>query len=358
MSIQQLKGEELRWDVPFADETLMETVPDVPYMSENFCYTGYDPVSRVGFYVHMGRWIGDPEVLREFFMIWLPDGSVLWAQAFGRGDCMQGPNIACGRLIIEEPGKRIRIKYSGPMQLIPLEQVANPAPRAHVLDMVTLDLMFTGTAPCWYYPTTDNTTWSKFHLEQMGRATGQINHSGKKHNVDGVSYRDHSRGPRNLNDLRGHTWIQGQFPSGEAFCFYLLWMMVDGKEVQALSEGKLLKDGKFYPVRIVSVPRGSTSLDPLQNYEIVLESEFGTMNIEAIPQALSFFSFGRLQSHYLAGIPYGAVEFPLQNIEQPTEFRWNGKVGYGHTERSYWRADAESASDPAKLRAVYSNNPR
>jgi hypothetical protein len=286
-------------------------------------------------------------------MVWLPDGSVLWAQGFGRGDCTQGPYIACGRLIFEEPGKRIRVKYSGPMQLIPFDQVASPEPRAHVLDMVDFDVLFTGTAPCWYYPSTDNSSWAKFHIEQMGQATGFVRHRGIKHNVDGVTYRDHSRGPRNLVDLRGHTWIQGQFPGGEAFCIYQVWLKIDGKEVEALSEGKIFKDGKFYPVRIVSVPRGSTSLDAQQDFEIVLESELGTHTIKAMPQALSLYSFGRLQSHYLAGIPYGALEFPLQNIEQPTEFLWNGKTGHGHTERSYWRADAESASDPEKLRAVY-----
>lgn len=353
MSTSLLNAEQLTWDVPFADETLMETVPDVPYMSENFCYSGFDPVSRIGYYVHMGRWIGDPEVLRELFMIWLPDGSVLWAQGFGHGDCTLGPQIACGRLIVEQPGKYIRIKYSGPMQLIPPAQLVTPEPRAKVLDMVELDVLFTGTAPCWYYPSTDNSSWAKFHIEQMGHATGFVTHRGIKHNVDGVTYRDHSRGPRNLTDVRGHTWIQGQFPGGEAFCFYQVWLLIDGKEVEALSEAKILKDGHFFPARIVSVPRGSTALDMLQNFTIVLESELGTTTIEAIPQALALYSFGRLQSHYLAGIPYGVLEFPLQNIEQPSEFHMNGKIGHGHAERSYYRADAESASDPGRLRAAY-----
>jgi hypothetical protein len=348
-----LKPEEFRWDVPLADEVLMETVPDIPYMSENFCFTGYDPVSRIGYYLHMGRWIGDPEVLREMLMVWLPNGSVLWAQAFGRGDCTLGPNVACGRLICEEPGKRIRIRYSGPMQLIRPAELVSPDPRPQVLHKVEVDLLFTGRWPSWYYPSTDNSSWARFHTEQLGGIKGFVQHRETKYAVDGVAYRDHSRGPRNLTDLRGHTWIQGQFPGGEAFCFYRVWLMVDGKEVQALSEAKILRDGRFVSARVTSAPRGSTSLDVLQDFDIELQSESGTMKMHAIPKALSFYSFGPTQSHYLPGIPYGALDFPLQNIEQPTEFRLDGKIGHGHTERSYYRADAESASDPAKLRAAY-----
>ena len=353
MSYQLLKPEEFKWDVPLADEVLIESVPDIPYMSENFCYTGYDPVSRVGYYLHLGRWIGDPEVLREMFMVWLPDGSVLWALAFGRGDCTLGPNVACGRLICEEPGKRIRIRYSGPMQLIPPEELMNPAPRPHVLHKVELDLLFTGRAPSWYYPSTDNASWAKFHTEQIGGVSGFIQHRDTKYGVDGVAYRDHSRGPRDLTDLRGHTWIQGQFPGGDAFCLYQVWLMIDGKEVEALCEAKIVREGRFVSAQVGSAPRGSTSLDVLQDFEVELESEFGLMTITAIPKALSFYSFGPTQSHYLPGIPYGVLDFPLQNIEQPTEFHLNGEVGHGHTERSYYRADAESAANPERLRAAY-----
>jgi len=347
------KGEEFTWDVPLADETLLETLPDIPHMSENFCYTGFDSGSGLGYYVHIGRWIKDPEILRELLILWLPDGNVLWAQAFGRGDCTRGPAVACERLVCEEPGRRIRILYSGPMQPIALEQVTNPPSPVLNLDKVEVDLVFEGTSPVWYYPQTDNTTWARWHTEQLGTARGTIRHIDKTHHFDGVAYRDHSRGPRYLKDFRGHSWIQGQFPGGDAFALYQAWHAEGDEDVEALSEVKLFRNGEFSSARVISAPRLTSTANILGDYELVFETDAGRSTIIGKPKGLAFFSYGALMSHFLPSVPTGITEFFMTNAEQPTVFEWEGRTGSGHTERSFYRGRTERVFDPVLLRAAY-----
>jgi hypothetical protein len=355
--VTHFRSEEFRWDVQLADETVLEALPDVPHMSENFCYTGYDPTNRLGYYVHIGRWIKDPQILREFLMLWLPNGDVLWAQGFGRGDCTRGPAVACERLLCEEPGRRIRVLYSGPMQLIPLAEIAAPSTAPTSLDKVEVDLLFEGTSATWYYPEADNTTWSRWHTEQLGKVGGTIRHVDAIHRFSGVGYRDHSRGPRYLEHFRGHSWIQGQFPEGDSFALYQMWQIIDGREVEALSEVKLHTNGEFVTARIISAPRLISSANVLGDYELVIEAPSGTMEITGIPRGLAFFSYGTLMSHFIPGIPTGNAEFFMTNVEQPSVFRCNGRTAIGHTERSYYRGHAERVFERGLLEQAYARAP-
>jgi hypothetical protein len=58
-------------------------------------------------------------------------------------------------------------------------------------------------------------------------------------------------------------------------------------------------------------------------------------------------------SHFLPGIATGNTEFFMTNVEQPSLFECDGKTGVGHTERSYFRGDAERVFETALLRAEY-----
>ncbi|MFA5630138.1 MAG: hypothetical protein WC997_01395 [Porticoccaceae bacterium] len=348
-----IEKELFTWDVPLADETLLDPLPNIPHMSENFCFTGHDPERRLGYYVHIGRWIKDPEILRELLILWLPDGSILWAQSFGRGDCTRGPSVACQRLVCEEPGKRVRILYNGPMQHIPLTEVARPNPEPTELDKVEVDLLFEGSSAMWYYPQVEDAMWSKWHTEQWGRVKGSITHVDRNYDFSGVGYRDHSRGPRYLPDYRGHSWIQGQFPEGDSFAIYKLWQMENGEERETLSAAKIHKDGKLIPARVIQAPRLTESLDVMGEFELVIESELGRMSMIAQPRGLAFFSFGDLMSHFLPSIPTGDTKFHFTNAEQPSIFTSGGRTAVGHVERNYYRGRAEMPFNPERLRQAY-----
>jgi hypothetical protein len=239
------------------------------------------------------------------------------------------------------------------MQPIAMENVATASPATTVLDKVDVDLTFNAHSPMWYFPEADNTTWSRWHTEQLGKVQGTIKHGDATHEFNGVGYRDHSRGPRYLSEFRGHSWIQGQFPEGDAFALYQMWQIVEGREIEALSEAKLYKDGAFTAARVVSSPRLTSSCDILGDYELVLETKQERLTIIGKPRGLAFFSYGTLMSHFLPNIPTGVTEFFMTNAEQPSTFIFNGRKAIGHTERSYYRGHAEKVFDGAILRADF-----
>ena len=58
-------------------------------------------------------------------------------------------------------------------------------------------------------------------------------------------------------------------------------------------------------------------------------------------------------SHFLPGIPTGVTEFFMTNVEQPSTFSCDGRLAVGHTERSYYRGNAERIFDAGLLETEY-----
>lgn len=342
-------SEDFKWEVPFEDEIPLKELPRVPFASENYCYTGYDPVRQLAFFLHIGRWVKDTSIFRETLMVYLPDGSLLLHQAFGRNDLSQGPWGSNLRLLTEEPGKKIRIQFVAPVQHVPLNKIHDVRAMPREYDRVELDLEFVGTQPTWYFEASDNTTWAKWHTEQQGLATGTLKHGSNEYQFEGVSYRDHSRGPRELSDWRAHTWIQGQFDDRSSFAIYQVWQMADGRENEALSEAKVFQNDQILTARVLQTPRLSSTANMFEPYELVLESDAGRWSVIGRPQASSITTFASDFSHFLFGVPYGDPNYVYTCIEQPSKFDWNGREAIGWTERSFSRVEAEAFLSPRRV---------
>jgi hypothetical protein len=355
MSIEVKKPERFTWDVPFEDEIPMAKVPPIPFMSENYCFTGIDAKSGLAFFLHMGRWVKNPAIFRELLLFYLPDGSYLLHQSFGRGDCSKGPFAACLSLTVEDPGRKIAIRFSGPIQRITPERLTNGREVPVSYDRLDLNLSFDANAPFWYFKETDNTTWSSWHTEQQGLVTGDIDHDGTRYAFNGRGYRDHSRGVRQLSEWRGHTWIQGQFEDGSSFAVYQLWQIIEGSEVEALSEAKILQENRFISAKVSATPRLFSTATAYEPFTLTLDSELGPMVINGKPLSIGLFSVAPGFSHFMPGIPVGVREFPMTCVEQPVEYRIGERTAYGWTERSYNRLDQElvfNASAVHELRAA------
>ena len=342
--MQDIKPERFTWDVPLADEGPLEHLPDVPFASENYIYLGNDPNNRLAFMLHFNCWVKDPSIWREFITFYLPDGTILIHQGFGRGDCSKGPASAGARMVAHEPGKLIGLYYSGPVQHVGAGELAD-SPKPHViLDKFAFDLQFKGTLPYWYFPETVNTTWSNWHTEQHGLISGTLEYEGTQYEFDGVGYRDHSRGPRDLSPWRGHTWINGQFEDGSAFAIYQLWQIIDGQEVEALSECRITRGEENITAKVSQTPRLTSMANALDEYEIGLESSLGAKTLKGTPLAMSYLSVPPLYEQLMHGAGFGHREFPMVCVEQPARYELEGVTGYGWTERSFYRDDG--VTDP------------
>ncbi len=125
-----------------------------------------------------------------------------------------------------EPGRRLRVRYAGPLQ------------QGDATHDAALDLVFEGGPPVVDF--TDGVaakataaalareTWSKrffeqlgeirvVHYEQTGRLRGTVRLGEDTRDVDVVSMRDHSFGRRDWRSWRRHVWFSGIREDGVGF---------------------------------------------------------------------------------------------------------------------------------------------
>jgi hypothetical protein len=341
--------------ISFNQELPRTSVPDIPTWSENYCWTGYDYERKVGYWLHLGRWVENPHIWREEVIVFLPDGTVLLWRSFGRSAIPNGAEGALLRFVCEEPGMRWRLQYEGPAQQATLAQMMRaPLPQARTLDYLDLDLEFAGNAPVWQFPDHDNTTIGRWHYEQHGKVTGRIRHGETEHLFDGHGYRDHTRGARELSQVNGHCWIQGRFPDGEAFSIYHLWHVEDGRDKEVLSVARIDRGGKTLEASIVSSPRLQSHQTALDIGELVLELADRTrMVIECIPLTTLVMTMHGRNSHLMFGAMIGDTGWPVPLFEQPAVFKCAGRRAEGWIERCYRRNDA--VFDQAEVDRIYAS---
>ena len=341
--------------ISLTEELPSATIPDVPTWSENYCWTGYDYQQRIGYWLHLGRWIEDPNIWREEVIFFLPDGSVLLRHSFGRSNIANGAEGALLRFVCEEPGMRWRLQYKGPMQRATLaEQMRGPLAHATTLDLLDFDLEFAGNAPVWQFPDHDTTTIGRWHYEQHGKVTGAMRHGNDRYAFNGHGYRDHTRGPRELSPVNGHCWIQGRFADGDAFSIYHLWHVEEGIDREVLSIARIEQDGKTLEAKIVSSPRLASHQTALDVGKLVLQlPDQSLMIFECIPLTTLVMTMHGRNSHLMFGPMLGDTHWPVPLFEQPAIFKCGDRRAEGWIERCYRRYD--TAFDQASVDAIYAS---
>ncbi|MGC4119885.1 MAG: hypothetical protein QM765_35975 [Myxococcales bacterium] len=129
--------------------------------------------------------------------------------------------------LCEEPSKRWRIRYEGPL-----------TDAAGTLERGEVDLVFTATHPMFdYAESTDRRMvadaiarerWSRaffvrlrelgqVHYEQFGRLKGQVRFGDKTASLNLLTTRDHSFGSRDWAGWDRHYFLSGITPAGEGF---------------------------------------------------------------------------------------------------------------------------------------------
>ena len=341
--------------ITLKEELPSANVPDIPTWSENYCWTGYDYKNHVGYWLHLGRWIEDPNIWREEVIVYLPDGTLLVRRSFGRSNIANGVEGALLRFVCDEPGMRWRIQYSGPAQRVTLgELLRAPLPHGRMLDFLNIDLEFTGNAPVWLFPDHDNTTVGRWHYEQHGKVTGKIRYGSDNYAFAGHGYRDHTRGPRELSPVNGHCWVQGRFADGDAFSIYHLWHIEEGQDHEVLSIARVERAGKTLEAKIIASPRIHSHQTALGIGELVLElPDKSRMVFECIPLTTMILAMHGRNSHLMFGAMLGDTGWPTPLFEQPAIFNCNGRRAEGWIERSYRRNDV--AFDQHEVNKIYAS---
>jgi hypothetical protein len=173
--------------------------------------------------------------------------------------------------------------------------------------------------------------WMGRHQEQGFTTTGQLTVNGQTWDINGIAYRDHSWGARDMSDFSGDAFMCLVFPeSGGVVQGLQTWnaagelslrtfYISEGGEMELMSEG--------------FTPRADDLLGNPNDLTMKLRRAGGeeiVIHGRALHNAVICMTNPNVQCN---GVPPDTSQSLLLN-ESPITFTWpDGEVGYGHTER-------------------------
>ena len=318
------------------DEYPIEACPDTPWWSENYALMASDTQAGLGLFFGTGRWHGDLGIWRELLVIALPGGRSLHAKGYGRRGDAKGPGGAFAKLDVLEPGRRLALRYDGPLWESTADALFEHGFRDGPVRRGTVDMVFESDQPVWNMKGDSVAAAGiagSIHIEQVGVTTGTVAYGDERFEFrEGFSIRDHSRGPRDVGRYRAHCWTQGRFAAQDV-SFYVYAMALRGMAELGMSNAAVVQGGITYPakVRAINMPASREETRDLMMLE--LESDLGVMTVETT----------QLINHVVTGmvLPYdtivgGVAAVPAATIvDGPTRLRWNGHEGLGWSERGF-----------------------
>ena len=315
------------------DEYPIADIPDIALWSENYAAMFSSPETRTAVFFHAGRWHGDPTVWRELVIVSLPDDRTLYHRGYGRASTATSVSggLACFEIV--EPGKRMTLRFDGPMTQSTATRLIDHGPRIESAERCKIDLRFEGLAAVWDMKAGSGTAASVaggMHVEQVGRASGAVLFAGKEYSFeDGYCVRDHSRGPRDVSHYGGHNWLNGLFPDGTAFHVY--GMKLQGTDALGMSMGTVIQGDRVMPASVRHTEFASSGADRGKLHRIVLDGEFGEMIIDIVEV------LNTVPNSFVA--PFDTTAGTAQHrwsgflLDEAVRIRWNGQDGLGWSER-------------------------
>jgi hypothetical protein len=296
-----------------------------PTFNESAYYNFYDVRQRLGGFVRLGN--RPNEGFAEMTVcLYLPDGAV--AFMYWRPEISGNERFAAAGLSFEvvAPFKEHRLTYDGTCCLLarPLELLD---PRAaftsnpHV--PVSIDLRYLGLSPVFGgeprgEPEPHDAEFARGHLEQHGRAVGRVAIDGTEHSIDGCGLRDRSWGPRTWQALLRYRWLTMSFGPDAGIAASVV-VRRDGTELQG---GYIYREGEAN--RLLSRVEIETTLgsDGLHSeLAAVLHPADGGPAEQVSGRVLTMVPLRNRRTGVTTRIAEGL-----------TEWRWDGRVGYGWSE--------------------------
>lgn len=300
--------------------------------NESMYLNAFDRKGRVGGWLRLGNRVHEGHAEMSC-CVYLPGGRV--AFMFKRPAIEHNREMNAGGMCIDvlEPFRRLRVRYQGSVCLLerPLE-MAEPrrAFEANPIVPCRVDLDYSGSAPMFGGKTVradgseleldPEKSFARAHYEQHVAARGTIQVGDERFELDGHGLRDKSWGPRYWQALRWYRWLPLSF--GDDFGMALSLIAVEGKPLRR--GGMVLRDGAYVPIRDIQL---ESDWDE-HHYQTALRARVRTDERDY-----------RLEGRVLSLIPLRnrrkAPDGRLLHTritEGMTEYRCDGRVGYGMSE--------------------------
>lgn len=301
----------------------IQSYPDIPLWTENYCFVAYDPGSQIGLWTHLGRAPFDPTLWRELSFLYLPDGQRVVSKGYGRSETPRGPGGATMSFHCVDPFRSWRMRRDGGSIRTTVDRLYNGMAGDQRHERFGFDLSLECHGAVWDWGEVEDAhQWGKLHYEQLVTVRGTVAIGREQIPFDGQGLRDHTSGPRDFTVFSSHIWSWANFPSGRGFI--LLQLVVDGN---LLTRAVIQQDGVLTAVDLHNSPVLTERAQHADPYVL----ELGDHRIRA--EILHPFPNGFDGPNDIC-IGYDPAFTTTANFENLSRFEWDGEIGYGHTERS------------------------
>jgi len=312
-------------EIPIAE------LPPVPGWTENYCWDAYDETNQIALWIHNGRWHKDRTLWHEFITMCIGGKTLYSRRNIGRLADPELVGASCLAMRCIQPFESWSWAYHGPALAGPAGIQESTAPFDTTAVLLDFKLAWHAISPMIDFGHGTEPGAQSSHYEQGGRVTGAITVDGQIYHFDGTSFRDHSRGPRDLNGrFNRHSWIHGVFPSGRVLSSLTVetpsgdLMLAD---LFALQPGAPARAGRFDHTILLD---GISDL--LKPFRIIgRDAEEKPVDILVEPQFSYGFTNDDPNDLYVGQDP----GFPgWRVIEMPSRLTWGDEAAFGNVEFS------------------------
>jgi hypothetical protein len=293
-------------------------------------------------FLHVARDPGDLDLWCAQTIIYLPGGEVLADRSFGRAPHDRGP--CSGNLDIQclRPHERWTLTFDGAGERTTREETSRRVVGAGPSTPAKFAIEVSAVGPVWDWGEAtgmnalldpSESVWAAKHQEQGFLATGTIEVGGERFEVDGVAYRDHSWGQREMSDFGGDAFVCIVFPeSRRVVQGFEMWNSAGELQTRTfyIAEGdqlELIDEG--------TVPRAVDWLsNPRTDLTVQLRRAGGEL-ITLKGEVLNGVTTSMLTPNFNVNGASPPEIDPLNLNEDLIRYTWpDGEPGYGHSERS------------------------
>ncbi|MGH9030681.1 MAG: DUF7064 domain-containing protein [Acidimicrobiia bacterium] len=301
--------------------------------NESMYFNVFDPSERVGGFLRLGNRANEGYA-EMTTCIYLPDGRV--AFMFSRPEISDNDAFDSGGMRFEviEPFAELRVSYEGKVALLdePL-QMANPRKAFTENPWVDAEvaLAYRGVSPMWGgepvnddgSPITENAEegFARGHYEQHIGGRGVIRVGDEEWAVDGYGLRDHSWGPRFWQSPWWYRWLTMNFGEDAGFVISI----VTARDGSQRIGGVALEGGQYRNIDGATV---ETEWEGADAYHRTIRAKAHTADrdYEIEGSVLNLIPLRNRRT-----TPDGE-QLVTRISEGMTEWRWDGRTGYGLSE--------------------------
>jgi hypothetical protein len=305
----------------------------VSNFNESAYYNIYDPSQGVGGWIRIGNRVNEGHA-EVSVCLYLPDGKVGFMFRRAAISSNAEHHVGGARFEILEPFRRQRVTYAGEIAVLTNPNDMLDPSRAFKTNPILpceIELDYRGLSPLYggEHLNADGspieldpkTAMARAHFEQHVAATGRIRVGDQSWAIDGLGLRDHSWGPRYWQNIYWYRWL----PISLAPDFGAMIMTMGMRDGSFDCGGMVFTEGRYDLIVDAQVTSEWDAHFHQTGMKAWCRTERG-QEFEITGKVLSLIPLRNRR------VTEDGTELATRITEAMTEYRCDGRVGYGLSE--------------------------